>query len=66
MTAQTTSQIMRPKQAAPYLGVSVTTLWRLEQTDPDFPRKVRFSARCVGFRQADIDAYLQKKIGGAA
>lgn len=61
-----TSAVMRPKQAAAYCGFSVTSLWRLEQTDPDFPRKIRFSTRCVGFRLVDLDAYLQSKAEGAA
>jgi predicted DNA-binding transcriptional regulator AlpA len=67
MQNSTTSQhaIMRPKNAASYCGFSVSQLWRLEQTDPDFPTKIKFSARCVGYRVADLDAYLQRKAEAA-
>ena len=68
MTTQTPTpqtEVLRLKQAASYLGVSIATLWRLEQNDSEFPSKVRFSARCVGFRKPDLDDYLIKKMGGA-
>lgn len=58
------TQIIRPTPLQKMLGVSATTLWRLENTDPDFPKKIRFSARCVGFRLSDVEAYLEKKLGG--
>ncbi|WP_339857964.1 helix-turn-helix transcriptional regulator [Pseudohongiella acticola] len=64
-TANQLRSFLRLKQAAEYCGFSTTTLWRLEQTDPDFPKKIRFSTRCVGYRQADLDAYLQKKAEAA-
>jgi prophage regulatory protein len=59
------SAVMRPKHAAAYCGFSVTTLWRLENTDANFPKKIRFSARCCGYRRTDLDAYLQSKAEGA-
>jgi predicted DNA-binding transcriptional regulator AlpA len=59
--APTGSKVLRLKQAAHYCGFSTTTLWRLEQTDPDFPRKIKFSARVCGYRMTDLDAYLAKK-----
>jgi predicted DNA-binding transcriptional regulator AlpA len=55
------SKVLRLKQAAHYCGFSTTTLWRLEQTDPAFPRKIKFSSRVCGFRREDLDAYLAKK-----
>jgi predicted DNA-binding transcriptional regulator AlpA len=47
------------------MGFSITTLWRLGNTDPDFPPKIKFSHRVCGYKIADIDAYLAKKAGGA-
>lgn len=58
--------VLRLKQAAAYCGYSLTTQWRLSQTDPDFPRKIKFSARVCGYRREDLDAYLQRKAEGAA
>jgi len=65
MTTQSTqTQVLRLKQAAAYCGFSTTTLWRLEQSDPLFPKKIRFSARVCGFRKGDLDRYLLEKVGG--
>ena len=61
----TESQILRLQDAADYMGFSTTTLWRLEQSDPIFPRKIKFTARVAGFRRKDLDAYLEAKAGGA-
>jgi predicted DNA-binding transcriptional regulator AlpA len=57
--------ILRLADAAAYMGFSITTLWRLGNTDPDFPPKIKFSHRVCGYKIADIDAYLAKKAGGA-
>jgi predicted DNA-binding transcriptional regulator AlpA len=57
----TQPEVLRLKQAANYCGFSTTTLWRLEQTDPLFPRKIKFSSRVCGFRRTDLDNYLQQK-----
>ncbi|TMP14439.1 AlpA family phage regulatory protein [Pseudoalteromonas sp. S2893] len=56
----TTKEILRPKYAAAYLGVSTTTLWRLEQQS-GFPNKIRISNRCCAFRRVDLDNWLASK-----
>lgn len=58
--------MLRPKDACAYLGFGRTKLHHLYETDPDFPRKIRFSARCVGWRKEDLDSYLAKKAAIAA
>lgn len=55
------SEILRPPQAAAYIGVSVRQLYNIERADPDFPRKIVFSPRCVGFRRESLDAWLRAK-----
>lgn len=55
------SQILRPPQAAAYIGVSLRQLYNIERADPDFPRKIVFSPRCVGFRRHAIDEWLERK-----
>ena len=57
------SEIYRPADTCAHMSICRTTLWRLERTDPDFPKKIRFSPRCVGWRKCDLDAYLAKKAG---
>lgn len=54
---------MRPADAAKYLGIGRTKLHFLSEEDPDFPRKIRFSLRCVGWRREDLDRYLETKAG---
>jgi prophage regulatory protein len=56
-------EILRPKETAFYLGISTVTLWRLGENDPKFPSKIRMSARCVGYRKADLDAWLSEREG---
>jgi len=53
-------KIMRPKQVAQYLSLSLATLWRLNQKD-DFPKKVQLSKRSVGWYLEDIDAWLEMR-----
>lgn len=53
--------VLRPKDASAYLGFGRTKLHELHETDPTFPRKIRFSTRVVGWRKADLDAWLEQK-----
>lgn len=55
--------LLRLADAAAYLGISTVTLWRLGETDPQFPAKIRLSPRCCAYRKADLDAYLESKAG---
>ncbi len=40
------------------MGVSRTTLHRLERDDPAFPRKVQLSTNRVGFHRDDVLQYI--------
>jgi len=51
----------RPAQAAEYIGVKRGMLYQLIESDPDFPRPVRLSKRCVIFPTKLLDEYLDKK-----
>jgi predicted DNA-binding transcriptional regulator AlpA len=53
--------ILRPPQAAQFIGCSLRQLYNIERDDPDFPRKLVFSSRFVGYRLETLEAYLQKK-----
>ena len=57
--------VLRPPMAAKYLGCSLRQLYTIAQNDPDFPRKIVFSPRCVGYRREALDAYLQRKEAAA-
>lgn len=57
--------VLRPQQCAAYIGLSRTGLYQTFNTDPSFPRQVRLSARCVGWRREAIDAWLREKEGAS-
>lgn len=52
----------RPADACKYLGIGRTKLHTLSETDADFPRKVRISARCVGWTKEQLDNWLALKV----
>jgi predicted DNA-binding transcriptional regulator AlpA len=51
---------LRPRQAAQWLGVSVSTLNRME-AHGWFPKRRRVSLRCVGWPRAIIDQWLLER-----
>jgi len=58
--------LMTRQQVATELGVSMTTLWRLEQT-PGFPKRVNRSKRLVGYFSDEIQNHIDsQQVGGAA
>ena len=57
----TQAEVLRPIQAAAYLGFSRRKLYDLAEKDSSFPRKIVFSARCVGWRRESLDAWLNAK-----
>ena len=70
-TAQTASGgILRPAEAARFLGVSRGTLYRWQMENPDFPRLLHLGARSSGWRKADLEAWINTRAeesnGGAA
>lgn len=56
-----TTQLLRPQQAASYLGMSLRQLYKVAETDPDFPSKIVITRRCVGYRRDSLDAWLERK-----
>lgn len=38
-------QIVRPKRAMELLGVARTTFYRMQKTDPNFPKPIKLSCR---------------------
>lgn len=53
-------KILRPKQAAAYLQLSLATIWRLSKKGQFVP-KIQLASMAVGFLQEDIDAWLEKR-----
>lgn len=51
-------------QAAEKLGISVSYVWKLHRTDPDFPRTVRLGPRATRWRDDEIDAWIEQQQRG--
>jgi len=60
-----TSAILRPKAAAEYLGVAVSTLYRWAAAT-DFPKPIKLGRQASGWRKADLDAWIDRQAGGRA
>lgn len=56
-----TPDLCRPPVAARLIGCSVRKLYYIAESDPDFPRKIVLSSRCVGWRRESLEAWLRAK-----
>lgn len=54
------SQIIRLNDLLKKLGISRSTLWRLEKEGNFIPR-VQISLRTVGYLESDIEGYLKRQ-----
>lgn len=52
--------ILRPKQLAKYLSLSLATIWRLQQQE-GFPKKIQLSTKAVGWFEDDIATWLENR-----
>ena len=50
-------RIIRPRELASYVGLSLATLWRLRRAG-SLPEPIRLSTNCVGWRASVVDAWL--------
>lgn len=50
---------LRAKQAAAYLGIGISTLWRWSN-EGRLPRPIRLSSRCSVWPQTALDAFLAR------
>jgi predicted DNA-binding transcriptional regulator AlpA len=57
----TDQAMLRPAAASLFIGVSRTTLHRLSEADPSFPRKIVLSSRCVGYTPISLTNWLAAK-----
>jgi excisionase family DNA binding protein len=59
-TTQTTALILRPKNAAKALGVSIATFWRLVKNG--HIETIKIGKRATGVRRADIERLVENGI----
>jgi prophage regulatory protein len=58
MAAYTASRILRLKAVLELTGLSRSTLYRKIEHGT-FPRQVRISERCIGWRESDLERWLK-------
>lgn len=56
-----TTDLLRPKQAAAYLNIDRTTLHRLNERDPSFPRKIKAGERLCYYYKSELDAWINSR-----
>jgi len=56
---------LRPKSAAEFLGIGVSTLWSWAKKRADFPKPRHLSPRCTVFDMAELDAWRNAQAGEA-
>lgn len=60
ITTPRLDQMIRPRRLAERLGVSTTTLWRMQQRN-EIPRPIRISRGAVAWRESTILDYLASR-----
>jgi prophage regulatory protein len=53
-------QIIRYRELRKRIGLSRTTVWRLIR-EGRFPRPLPLTARLVGFRESDVEAWIESR-----
>ncbi|MGX5658173.1 helix-turn-helix transcriptional regulator [Castellaniella ginsengisoli] len=56
-----TPAVLRPSQAATYIGMSVPSFWRYAKLDPNFPQPFKIGPNATAVMRADLDAWLKSK-----
>lgn len=54
--------ILRTAKLQTYVGLSRTTIWRLEKNG-QFPKRVRLGQNSVGWLKGDVDTWLESRKG---
>jgi prophage regulatory protein len=58
-------KMLRPSEAAEALGIGLSTFWLKARTDPDFPPVIPLGPKTSVVREADLEAYVEKKAAAA-
>ncbi|SAK51085.1 phage transcriptional regulator AlpA [Caballeronia glebae] len=54
-------RILRMKQLIERTNLSRATLYVLMASDPTFPRKIKLTARSVGFLESEVDTWIASR-----
>jgi predicted DNA-binding transcriptional regulator AlpA len=56
---------LRPREAAAYLGIGLSTFWRRVKNEPDFPKLRKLSPKTSVALRGELDAYLAQLPAGS-
>ncbi len=54
-------RVLRPAEAARFLGIARATIYHWAATRPDFPRRIKIGPRTAGWRLSDLEGWLEKQ-----
>lgn len=54
-------RLLRMKQLVERTNLSRATLYVLMANDPTFPRKIKLTARSIGFLESEVDAWITSR-----
>ncbi|MGG2042573.1 helix-turn-helix transcriptional regulator [Burkholderia gladioli] len=54
-------RVLRIKQLIERTNLSRATLYGLMSNDPTFPRKIKLTARSIGFLESEVDAWIHSR-----
>ncbi len=54
------NQIIRAPEVIAMVGMSRTTLWRMER-EGTFPKRLQLSTRNVGWKRASVEQWIQER-----
>lgn len=52
--------ILRKREVSKRVGLSPVTIWRLEKVG-NFPPRVQLGTRCVGWKEEDIEKWIESR-----
>ena len=63
-TPEVISRILSNREVVELLGLSAATVWRLRRRG-DFPEPISLSPGRVGWRESDLSAWLDHRVGAS-
>jgi prophage regulatory protein len=58
--SMSSNRLIRLREALNRSGYTRSSWYRQMKCDPLFPKPIKLSARCIAFREADVDALIER------
>lgn len=53
--------LLRVKKVSELLGVSIGTVWGLSRNDPTFPKPVKITSNCTGWKASEVFDWIESR-----